>query len=108
MHMNGMPPASTTIPQNPTLSWTQGRAGIRLELIEEFLINLPCPLSAMKFEVEIFDIDNVSLGRFILGRFDAVILIKGGHSLKALKNNSKIYEIKNGPYFGSEIDKVYI
>ena len=61
-----------------------------------------------KFEVEIFDIDNVSLGRFILGRFDAVIMMKGGHSLRALKNNSKIYEIKNGPFFGSEIDKVYI
>jgi hypothetical protein len=61
-----------------------------------------------KFEVEIFDIDNASVGRFVLRRFDSIILTKGGHSLKALKNNSKIYEIKNGPFFGNEIDKVYI
>lgn len=28
----------------------------------------------------------------------------GGHSFKVLNNNTKIYEIKNGPYIGKEFD----
>ena len=59
------------------------------------------------FEAEIFDIDQTSLGRYLLRKFDTILMFNGGHSLKATKKNSIIFEFKNGPFKGSDSDKIY-
>ena len=59
------------------------------------------------FEAEIFDIDQTSLGKFLLKKFDIILMFSGGHSLHAVKKNSVIFEFKNGPFKGSDSDKIY-
>lgn len=59
-----------------------------------------------KFKVEIFDIDNVHLSNLILKKYEMIVLFAGGHSLTSAVNNSRIIEFKNGPYLGSEYDKL--
>lgn len=36
---------------------------------------------------------------------DTIILLNGGHGYKILENNTKVLEIKNGPYLGVEKDR---
>lgn len=59
------------------------------------------------FEAEIFDIDQTSLGKYLLKKFDIILMFNGGHSLYATKKNSVIFEFKNGPFKGSDSDKIY-
>lgn len=59
------------------------------------------------FEVEIFDIDRVSIGKYFLNKFDMLIMFNGGHSLRATKKNSIMFEFKNGPFRGGDSDKIY-
>ena len=60
-----------------------------------------------EFEAEIFDINHSSRGRYLLKKFDMILMFQGGHSLRAIKNNSVIFEFKNGPFKGSDSDKIY-
>ena len=59
------------------------------------------------FEAEIFDIDRTSLGKYLLKKFDMILMFNGGHSLHATKKNSVIFEFKNGPFKGGDSDKIY-
>jgi hypothetical protein len=36
---------------------------------------------------------------------DILISLRGGHGYKIMDNNTKVIEVKNGPYFGPEIDR---
>jgi hypothetical protein len=40
-----------------------------------------------------------------LAKGDALILLKGGHGYEILEDNTKILEIKNGPYAGADKDR---
>ena len=61
-----------------------------------------------KFHIKLFDIDNSKIGEFKLGLGDLVVFFDGGHSLTAMSKNARILEVKNGPYEGADLDKVYI
>jgi len=62
-----------------------------------------------KIEVKIYDIDKSYIKKLILKKGDLYILLKGGHSMKVLTNNTQFYEIKNGPYFmGKKKDIKYL
>lgn len=61
-----------------------------------------------KFEITIFDVDNSKIGEFILEVGDLVVFFDGGHALTAKSKNARILEVKNGPYKGADLDKVYI
>lgn len=39
------------------------------------------------------------------GAGDTLILLHGGHGYTILEDNTQVLEIKNGPYFGAEIDR---
>lgn len=56
-------------------------------------------------EATFFDIDKSKLYKTILRKGDISVLFNGGHSFKSLTNNTKIFEIKNGPYLGSHKEK---
>ena len=51
-----------------------------------------------KLSMNIFDIDKKKIKNLILESGDMYILFRGGHSFKILKDNTEVYEIKNGPY----------
>ncbi len=51
-----------------------------------------------KLSVKIYDLDKKEIKSFFLKKGDMYILFRGGHSFKALVDNTEFYEIKNGPY----------
>ena len=60
-----------------------------------------------KFEAKIFDVDNSQLLTVELSRGSLLHLHRGGHELISKSRFSKFLEIKNGPYLGSENDRIY-
>ena len=62
-------------------------------------------LMSGSIEATFFDIDKSKLYKTILRKGDISVLFNGGHSFKSLTNNTKIFEIKNGPYLGSHKEK---
>ena len=55
-----------------------------------------------------YDLDNKILLKKTLKPGDVSITLDGSHKLKILKNNTRIYEFKNGPYEGSVNDLKYL
>jgi mannose-6-phosphate isomerase-like protein (cupin superfamily) len=53
---------------------------------------------------EIFDTNQDKISENILMSGDCVVLYRGGHSMQVLEDDTVIYEIKNGPYFGATND----
>lgn len=40
-----------------------------------------------------------------LGKGDTIILFNGGHGYEILEDNTKVLEVKNGPYVGADEDR---
>jgi len=40
-----------------------------------------------------------------LRKGDAIILLNGGHGYEILEDNTKVLEVKNGPYIGADMDR---
>lgn len=55
-------------------------------------------------EVTYYDTDNSLLEVVLLNAGDSTITFAGGHSFTIKENNTKVYEVKNGPYLGKEYD----
>jgi hypothetical protein len=56
-------------------------------------------------EALLFDLDDTPLGSVVLHEGDCMVFLGGGHGLKAGSEGAVVYEFKNGPYFGVELDK---
>ena len=72
--------------------------------------NLPRTISAVQevlhieygeVEAKFYDTDGKNLGSVILNTGDTILLLSGGHGFNILKD-SKILEIKQGPYYGAD------
>lgn len=61
-----------------------------------------------KVKAFLYDEDDNLVVEVVLEAGDCSITLKGGHNYEALEDNTIIYEFKIGPYFGQEIDKVFI
>ena len=61
-----------------------------------------------ELETSYYDLNDKLIKKIVLKQGDCSITFRGGHSFLSLKENTKFYEIKNGPYFGKEKDKAYI
>ena len=59
-------------------------------------------------KAQIFDLDDSLFSEEIINDGDCIVFFRGGHSLRVLKKNSIMYEIKNGPYLGLKNDKTSI
>lgn len=55
-----------------------------------------------------YDIDDSPLATTILNAGDVSITLGGGHTFEILENDTKVFEIKSGPYEGQKLDKVFI
>ena len=54
--------------------------------------------------VNFFDLNKNKVGSEALFEGDIIFLEEGGHSFDFLEN-TELFEVKNGPYFGQEMDK---
>ena len=57
-----------------------------------------------RVQVKLYDLDQMLVKEFELSAGDCMVLYRGGHSFTVLDDNTKLIEIKNGPYYGSEHD----
>jgi len=76
----------------------------RREIIEK--IQEVLHIEQGKVEVNFYD-NKKRVARAILGSEDTILLLQGGHGFKILKD-SRIIEIKQGPYGDERIDKEYL
>jgi len=56
--------------------------------------------------VVVFDVDDSFVGSFVVGVGDVYVSFGGGHSVRVLVEGTRFVEVKNGPYFGRDLDVV--
>lgn len=61
-----------------------------------------------KVKAILYDINDIILTEVILNPGDLSMTFYGGHNYEIMEDGSLIYEVKTGPYFGVEMDKVAI
>lgn len=61
-----------------------------------------------KVKCILYDLNDAIVAERILDAGDSSITFYGGHNYECLENNSRIIEVKTGPYEGIELDKVKI
>jgi mannose-6-phosphate isomerase-like protein (cupin superfamily) len=54
--------------------------------------------------VTLYDLDQTIVSEFEISAGDCMTLYRGGHAFTVQDENTKIIEIKNGPYYGPEHD----
>lgn len=54
----------------------------------------------------LFDLDDSRIGSFLVRSGDLAVFHEGGHELECQEENTLFVEVKNGPYFGRERDKI--
>jgi hypothetical protein len=57
--------------------------------------------------VDLYSSDGKKIKTITLNTGDTIMFINGGHGIRIIED-SKIIEIKQGPYYGVEVDKEYI
>ncbi len=60
-----------------------------------------------KVKVSYYDIDKTFIDSRILEPGDCTITLYGGHKYETIERDTKIYEIKTGPYYGQSNDKEF-
>lgn len=56
-------------------------------------------------EAKIYSLDGVLRETLVVGKGDCLVLLNCGHGYKILEDGTQVLEVKNGPYFGAEIDR---
>ncbi len=59
-------------------------------------------------EITLYDLNDEVIYRGRLESGDCFITLRGGHGFEVLEDDTILYEIKNGPYWGQESDKVFL
>lgn len=54
----------------------------------------------------LFDLDGSRMGSFLVRSGDLAVFHEGGHELECQEEDTLFVEVKNGPYFGRERDKI--
>jgi len=58
-----------------------------------------------RLRADIYTEDREPLSSVELGEADVLILLGGGHGYQILEAGTRVLEVKNGPYFGAEVDR---
>ena len=58
-----------------------------------------------KLKIDIYDENDEKITELEAKKNDLLIMMNGGHGYHILEDNTKIIEIKNGPYLGAEKDR---
>ena len=59
-------------------------------------------------KVTLYDLDDTILHEDILVAGDISITLYGGHNYCIMEDDTLVYEFKTGPYYGQQLDKVFI
>ncbi|MCM1523292.1 MAG: hypothetical protein NC120_02430 [Ruminococcus sp.] len=59
-------------------------------------------------EAKIYGLDREPVDTFTVKAGEILILLECGHGYKVLEDNTKVLEVKNGPYLGAETDRYRI
>ncbi len=58
--------------------------------------------------VSLYDLDDTFFYEGVLEEGDCILNFRAGHTFETLKDDTILYEFKNGPYMGVELDKTLI
>jgi hypothetical protein len=58
-----------------------------------------------KIEATIYTVQEKIVEKLVLESGDVLILLTSGHGYKILEEDTRVLEIKNGPYLGAEVDR---
>jgi len=58
-----------------------------------------------KVKAFIYDLEENLVEQLMVNAGDTLILLDCGHGYEIMEDNTKVLEIKNGPYLGAEIDR---
>ena len=58
--------------------------------------------------VDLYDEDKNLFHQEILSQGDTMVILEGGHGYEILEDNTKVLEVKNGPFVSVEKDKAFI
>lgn len=58
-----------------------------------------------KLKIDIYDENDEKIAELEAKKNDLLIMMNGGHGYRILEDNTKVIEIKNGPYLGAEKDR---
>lgn len=58
--------------------------------------------------VSLYDLDDTFFYEEVLEEGDCILNFRAGHTFETLKDDTILYEFKNGPYMGVEADKTLI
>lgn len=61
-----------------------------------------------RLEVSIYTLAQELFSKFIVGAGEILVLLESCHGYKILDDNTTVIEVKNGPYFGADIDRTRI
>lgn len=61
-----------------------------------------------KVEVTLYDVDDTVILKEVLTPGDVSVTLRSGHTFTVLEDNTIVIETKNGPYYGQDLDKVFI
>ena len=75
---------------------------IRINKIQEVV-----HIKSGKTIVNLYDLDGKKFKSVELSDDDTILFVDGGHGFEILED-TKIIEVKQGPYFGVEEDKIYL
>lgn len=75
---------------------------IQVKCVQEILY-----ISKGTAKITLFDENNESMGNFELNSGDIVFFISGGHGIE-FKDDTRLIEVKQGPYIDRSIDKTMI
>jgi hypothetical protein len=75
---------------------------LTISTIQEILF-----VTSGKIVVSLYEIDGTEITKVTLSSGDAILFISGGHGVEFLED-SKIFEIKQGPYPGTTHAKLYL
>lgn len=56
----------------------------------------------------LYDLNDTVIEEVILNEGDCSMTFRGGHNYEIQEDDTIVYEYKTGPYYGQELDKVFI
>lgn len=56
-------------------------------------------------EARIYDLSENLLETFVVGQGEILVFLECGHGYTILSDDTKVIEIKNGPYLGADVDR---
>jgi len=58
-----------------------------------------------RLRTDVFDVERHPVAQVLVGAGECMVFLQGGHGYEILEDGTRVFEMKNGPYPGAEIDR---